>query len=278
MVLRKTVSLTALLAFSLLLVSSVILYIEPAGRVAYWSGWRLWSLSKEQWGAVHTNLGVLLLVAIVLHTWLNWPAVVSYLRSRSRSLRIFTTEFNLALVLTLLVCIGTLGEIPPFSSIVQLGAALSDQANLRHGEPPYGHAELSPLAVFAERLKLDPTESLDRLRMAGFKVEGPQQTLEQIAVLNGVTPRQLYETMDPKAVISDPIMPVNPPGGTGNRTLSQLCALYQLDTQAILHGLQGHGIVAQPEQTLKEAARANSLDPHQVYALIYQLATVLQGG
>jgi len=272
MSLRKTVSLTALLSFVLLVTSSIILFVEPAGRVAYWSGWRLWMLSKEQWGALHTNLGVLLLVAIVLHTWLNWPALVGYLRSRNRKLRILTADFNLALLLLLLVCAGTLFGVPPFSSITGLGTALSEQANLHYGEPPYGHAELSPLAVFAERVKLDPDQSLARLRHAGFQVEGPEQTLEQIARRNGVTPRTLYETMNPVAGSNSGTLPAEPPGGTGNRSLEQICASYRLDLQAMRSGLAARGLALAPEQSFREIARANGRDPHQVYTLLYEIA------
>ena len=44
---RKITSLTALISFVLLLVTSIILYILPSGRVAYWAGYRLWSLSSR---------------------------------------------------------------------------------------------------------------------------------------------------------------------------------------------------------------------------------------
>jgi hypothetical protein len=40
MKLRKITSLTALLSFVLMLVTSIILYIVPQGRVAYWADWR----------------------------------------------------------------------------------------------------------------------------------------------------------------------------------------------------------------------------------------------
>ncbi|MCK4621505.1 MAG: DUF4405 domain-containing protein [Desulfuromonadales bacterium] len=47
---RKITSLIALISFVLLMLTSIILYIVPSGRVAYWAGWRLWALNKEDWG------------------------------------------------------------------------------------------------------------------------------------------------------------------------------------------------------------------------------------
>lgn len=43
--LRRLTSLTALTSFVLLLVTSVVVYLAPQGRVAYWADWRLWGLS-----------------------------------------------------------------------------------------------------------------------------------------------------------------------------------------------------------------------------------------
>ena len=118
MSLRKLVSLTALVCFLLLILTSIVLFIVPAGRVAFWSGWRLWLLGKEQWAAVHLNLGVLLLVMMVLHVWLNWAALVSYLKRRARGLKWLSPEFAAALILSLLVCSGTLADVPPFGSLL----------------------------------------------------------------------------------------------------------------------------------------------------------------
>lgn len=67
--LRRTASLTALVSFVLEIVTSVILYIVPHGRVAYWSDWRMWGLSRTQWADLHINLGVLFLIAVVIHAW-----------------------------------------------------------------------------------------------------------------------------------------------------------------------------------------------------------------
>ena len=270
---RKITSLTALLSFALLMVTSVILYIVPAGRVAYWSGWRLWGLSKEDWGAVHINLGFLLLLSIILHTFYNWGALVSYLKNRTKQLKIFTPDFSIALVLTLVVFGGTLAGLPPMSSIIDLGTRITDQANLHYGEPPYGHAELSPLADFADKVKLDAEQSLQRLHSAGIKVDSLQQTMQDIATANGVTPQHLYDLIRPVvANASTGAMPGSAPGGTGNRTLAQLCELYGLDRSMVVSGLASRGISAGPEQTIKEIAAANGMDPHAVYAAIYEVA------
>ncbi len=269
MSLRKTISLSSLLCFIALMLTSVILYIEPAGRVAYWSGWKLWLLNKEQWGALHLNFGVLLFILMLLHLWLNLGALLSYLRNRLKRLHLLSPDSMTALVLTLLVGIGTLAELPPFSSVVNFGSQLSDTANLRYGEPPYGHAELSPLAVFAERVKINLATAQQRLKEAGFSANDSKETLKEIAARYNVTPQQLYLAIQPPIPAQDKqTLPDEPPGGTGKRTLEQICAAYQLDLANMRYALTSAGIRLSPGQTFKEIAEANHRDPHQLYALL----------
>ena len=71
MKIRKITSLTAGIAFVLMLLTSIVLYIVPQGRVAYWANWQLWGLSKTQWTHLHINLGLLFLVALILHIYYN---------------------------------------------------------------------------------------------------------------------------------------------------------------------------------------------------------------
>ena len=104
---RRITSLTALLSFIILFITIVVLYIVPQGRVAYWADWRLWGLTKEQWGNVHINIGLLFLLSIFLHIYYNWKALLAYLKNKARQLTVLTWDFNAALVLTLIFAIGT---------------------------------------------------------------------------------------------------------------------------------------------------------------------------
>ena len=92
--LRKISSLTALFSFILELLTSIILYIVPQGRVAYWSDWHLWGLSKNQWSDLHVNLGVLFLIAVVLHSWYNWSFITAYLKNRHRRVNFLTFRLS----------------------------------------------------------------------------------------------------------------------------------------------------------------------------------------
>ena len=77
MKIRKIASLTAALSFIVMLLTSIILYIVPQGRIAYWADWRLWGLTKEQWGNIHINTGILFLTALGFHIYYNWKPILS---------------------------------------------------------------------------------------------------------------------------------------------------------------------------------------------------------
>jgi hypothetical protein len=104
---RKITSLTAALAFILMVLTSIILYIVPQGRVAYWADWRLWGWTKTDWGNIHINLGLLFLIALFLHIYYNWKPLMSYLKDKAKQMKVLTPEFNVALAITVASIVGT---------------------------------------------------------------------------------------------------------------------------------------------------------------------------
>lgn len=194
---RKITSLTMLISFVLCILTSVILYIIPHGRIAFWSHWQLWGLSKTQWGELHLNLGILLLLAGFLHVYYNWKPITAYLKNKSKQMKVFTVNFNVALILTLIAGFGTYFQIPPMSTIINISESIKDVASIKYGEPPYGHAELSSLKKFAKKADLDLSKSITLLRQASIQFENETQTINDIAKENNLTPKQVYEIIKP---------------------------------------------------------------------------------
>ncbi len=270
---RKITSLTALVSFVLEMLTSVILYIVPQGRVAYWSDWRLWGLSKTQWGSLHVNLGVLFLLAICLHTYYNWNPIVAYLKNRAAKLRIFTTDFTVALILCLVFSLGTYWELPPFSTIIAIGDRIKEAGAKKYGEPPYGHAELSSLTTFSKKVELDLDTSLTRLAAAKIRVTDPSQSITEIARMNNLNPKAVYEAMlPPQQPGQVKSLPANPPPGFGKRPLADICREYQLDISAVLQGLAARKITAAEAMTIKEIAAENNTSPMDIFEALQQVA------
>ena len=278
--LRRLTSLTAALSFVLMVLTSVVLYIVPQGRVAYWADWKLWGLTKTDWGNIHINLGLLFLVALFLHVYYNWKPLMTYLKDKARRVRIFTAEFNAALIVTIVFVVGTYLMLPPFSWVMSLNDHFKDSGAVKYGEPPYGHAELSSLKTFAKKLNLDLAKSMDLLKEAGYPVDDSGVTLQALGKRYGVPPQRLYETIKPASIESTAqaegksTFPESPPPGTGNLTLADFCAQYNLNTKHILRGLKGEGITAFEAATLKEIASQHQMSPIDLFEILKKIVQV----
>ncbi len=271
MKIRKITSLTALLSFVVLITTSVILYIVPQGRVAYWADWHLWGMSKTQWGNIHINTGILFLMAILLHIYYNWKPIILYLKDKSKKLKILTPDFNIACVITIIVFAGTYFEIPPFSSIIKISDAIKDSAAKKYGEPPYGHAELSSLKSFSTRMGLDLTECMKSLENAGIRVESEKQTILEIAGQNKLPPKQVYANMKPVGTDAPgniKKLPANPKPGLGRSTLSDICREYGFDVSFVIKKLAESNITATEGMTFKTISEQNNKSTMAIYEIL----------
>ena len=269
MKIRKATSLTVLLTFIALVLTSVILYIVPHGRVAYWADWHLWGLTKTQWQSFHLNLGLLLLLGIVFHVYLNWNVIVSYFKDKGKRTRILTREFTVAVVLTVVCVFGTYLQVPPFAWVVRISESIKDAAAEKYGEPPYGHAELSTLKTFTSRMGFALAKVVEDLEAAGIAFESEEQTLQEIARKNKMSPQQVFLAMKPLHTVGEnKKLPLSPPAGIGRRSLADICQEYNLHIPTILRSLADNNIEAAAEMSIKEIAEQNKLTPMDVYEVI----------
>lgn len=270
--LRKTTSLTTLMAFITLTVTGVVLYLVPQGRVAYWSEWRLWGATKENWAAFHILLSLLFLIAGIVHIVLNWRPIVFYLKDSGRRLRVITPDFLVALGLTLAFSIGSLAGWAPFRWVMDLNTRLKDQASRSLGEPPYGHAEQSSLKVFSERVGLDLPKAMALLEAGSLTYSGPEDRIQDIAKRNLLTPQQVFNVIKaagkPRQDLAPGVLPEEAAPGLGRKTLAELCREYQLDEAKVARVLQGRGVKVTFDQPFRALAEAQGMGPHDLYAAL----------
>ncbi len=263
MSLRRIVSLTLFLAIAMMLTSSIILYIVPHGRVAYWASWKLWGLSKTQWGNLHMNAGLLMLIAASFHVYYNWRPVTSYMKNKARDFKLFTPNFNAALAVTAVVATLTLLEVPPMVWVQDLGESIKDDGTETYGEPPYGHAEESGLRTFLRNVGLDSEEARTNLAAAGIQISDPDVIIADLAHDNNLSPQALFEIMkgpevqgatDPKAI------PTTMPMGTGKLTFEAFCHQYNRDVAEAVTILEAAGVKVDPGHSLKDIAADNEME------------------
>jgi hypothetical protein len=103
------------------IISGIVLYIVPIGRIANWTNWTLLGLTKQDWAAVHTIFGYFLLIIIGMHLYFNWRIIVHFFWNKVHSAFNLKREFAVAIIVTLLVLVGTIWHVPPFSSVMEVG-------------------------------------------------------------------------------------------------------------------------------------------------------------
>ena len=147
---RRIVSFATLVSFILLLVTSVVLYIVPHGRVAYWSEWRLLGLGKEQWGALAHHHGASLRGGGTRPYGAELAGNPDIHETQGFGRPACAQELVVALVLALFFAISTHFALPPVQWIMSLNEHLKVQSGERYGDPPYGHAEALLVALAGE--------------------------------------------------------------------------------------------------------------------------------
>lgn len=268
--LRKITSLTSFLTFIITLVTSVVLYIVPHGRVANWADWTFWGMSKDDWGATHTTVGTLFCLALLFHTWLNWKPIMSYMKNRARELVVMTTPMIISLALTIFVFVGTLMGLPPMQQLLDYSTEIKESAIETYGNPPYGHAEDSSLKKFCGYLGFDLAEAVAALEKAGYTLDkGEQSVIKDIADTRQASPQQVFDDIR-SALGGDPFssLPATPPEGLGKLKLTDLCVSFGLDLNEAMARLEAKSFAPAPDLSIKEIAAKAKMDPRDVYTAL----------
>jgi hypothetical protein len=246
---------TFLVAISFIVdtVSGIILYFAPPKRIAHWTDWTFWGLDKEEWVAIHTIFGYLLLIIVGLHLYYNWKTFMNFLWDKVRRALNLRRELFAGTLIGLGVFLGTLWNLPPFSTTMDLGEKAKNSWEENKITPPLPHAEQMSLKEFSTRIQVPVDQILSSLRSKGYKVKDVQQTLAEITEENDVSPNTLFEAMKTEGV--KPTLPETIEGtGLGKKTLEMICTERGLSLDEVLSRLKKHGIDAKPTNRLKEIA------------------------
>ncbi|NOZ12056.1 MAG: DUF4405 domain-containing protein [Acidobacteria bacterium] len=191
---RLRAYVSVFLGFSglLLLVSGLVLYIAPPGRVAHWVNWRFLAATKEQWIALHTVLSFLFVGIGIWHLVYNWKPFIHYLKEKGRSMFHWKRESAIALVTVLLIAALALLNVPPLSYISELGTMASNAWETPKTKPVMPHAEKLTLKAYARAAKIPLVQIEKRLAALGYRA-AETDTLEKIAGKLKVSPMSLAE-------------------------------------------------------------------------------------
>ena len=282
---RALTSVLITSAFVVLLVSGIILFAAPPGRVANWTNWALLGLRKSEWAGLHITFSALFLLATILHLVFNWRPLVSYFRLRLGEATELRWEWAAALVLAIAVYAGTRANVPPFSSLIAYSESWRESWETPRQRAPIPHAELLTLQELADKAVVNMTSVSNRLNARGITGFATNTVVRDLASQSGISAQQLYEIMTATSVA--PTSGKAPGtgekaghnaergrgseggGGPGRKTLAEYCAAEGLDLQATLKRLEAKGIKAGASVTMREIAVNNGYSrPYEILDLI----------
>ncbi len=262
---QRFVSLSAGLSFIILFLSSGILYFIPDRKVTSWTDWTFIGLDKQQWDNLHINLGIFFLVMMVWHIYFNWKAIKNYLKVKKK-LKIFTKEFNIALLWVTLFTVGTITMTVPLSILVNLGNGVKAINALDEGNPPFGYAEESTFRDFTILTHIDTTEALAKLTQAGIMFSSDKSTLKEIAQNNKTSPKAIYLIIkDSKRKLQ---LPSEIPIGIAHKSIDKLSEEYHIDIPKLLAHLAYYKIHIETHDNFKKIAHEQHLHPATLYAML----------
>lgn len=259
--LKKITSLTMLLSMIVMTYTGIMLFIAPPGRIANWANWDILGLTKEQYGALHSTMMLLFIVATLLHVYYNWKPMTNYMKNSAKQMIVFTKDMIIAFVVTLLFVIGTLSETAPFSSFMMFGEDVKESWEKEYGTAPYSHAELSSLKSFCKKLGYDLQKSEEILKSNGITYE-LTQSLSQIAKDNSLSPQFIYNLLK-KNFQKDGKAPIELTG-LGKKQIKDVAETLRISTEEFIAKLKTLGIEAKADDKFKATVENYDMSPMDV--------------
>ena len=204
---RSFVSFGMFFSFLIMVISGLVLYIAPPGRVFRWTSWHLLGINLTQWQALHTLFSYLFLGFAISHIFsMNWKILFSYFTRKTKEGLRRKRELISSSVIILILISGTLFKAPPFQYIIDFGNWASGKWGQQIDYPPVAHAEEMTLEEIANvLLNIQANDYKNRIIKAGYSIQNMKQTLEEVCQQNKVAPYQFFrKTTDSLEVLAIP--------------------------------------------------------------------------
>ncbi len=264
---RVFISFGLFIALFVLLISGVVLYIAPPGRVANWTDWRLMGLTRTGWKNQHLIFGFAFGVLSLFHLFvINWKGFFSYIKTKTTQGIKSPAELLSILLLSLFFGIGTFYGTQPFTAVIEFGNRVSGSWERQESQAPIPHAELMTLVQLSQQQGLggDPEALKTKLEKSGLKVVSVNESIAEIAEQNGMTAKKVYGILAPaeKGVQS------LKGKGAGQKTLQQIADEAGVSPISLQLALRQKGVEAKTDASLKTIAEENGIQMRELRQLL----------
>ncbi len=108
------------LSAAVLLISGIVLFIAPSGRIANATQWALIWLDKDAWVNLHNLFAVLFIAGLICHLIFNWKPLRNYVVSRATHHLNLKREMLAAAVVLLVLVALVAQNLPPANLLTDL--------------------------------------------------------------------------------------------------------------------------------------------------------------
>ncbi|MEZ5357255.1 MAG: DUF4405 domain-containing protein [Candidatus Zixiibacteriota bacterium] len=276
---RGLTSFFALFGFLIMSITGLVLYIVPAGRVAYWTIWELLGLTKTDWGNIHILSSILFIVAGGFHIYFNWKPLMHYIKDKARQGVRLRRELTIASIISVWIIISSIWPFPPLSYLLDFNEWIKTTWVVQDEyEPPFGHAELMSLKTFTMKMDIPLADAVRELKANDIVFNSTNETLEYIAERNKTAPMNLYlmikkfePTPEPEKLQSytpESIEVEFSGTGIGNKTIGAICERLGLDSAVAVSRLQSAGIEPDLQKTMKTAGADAQTEPIEIMKVL----------
>ena len=274
---RAMTSLVTTWSFAIATVTGVVLYIVPEGRVANWTIWELWGLTKSGWADMHVIFSIVFVCVGIAHLVYNWKPFKNYMAERaSGHVHVSRTVYGSLAIAGVFFGL-TLFNLPPASWVLDLSSTFKHSWVVTPAyEPPFGHAEDVSLAGFSKRQRIDLDAAMLKLKASGLDVPTPDMALKDLAALNATTPMVIYDAikgLEPKTEIKAVYTPAAVEAqfagtGVGRRTLVEMAGILNMPVEKAQARLAARGIVVVGETKLKTIAEDHGTEAIELVKML----------
>lgn len=189
---RAFISIFLFLNFAVIVLSGIILFIAPSGRVARDIGFEILGLDKDGWELIHEVFGYAMIVTVIFHLYFNWKIFVNYFRKVTQKVRkLRLRESIVAISIVVFLILSVVYSFPPASVVRNLSetakysweegtvhscdeetSETGDHYNIgtleteKHSYVGYGRKTISEVA---KELGMTSEEALKKLESHGIK-------------------------------------------------------------------------------------------------------------
>ncbi|MFC1563487.1 DUF4405 domain-containing protein [candidate division KSB1 bacterium] len=291
---KSFVTFTVAWIFIVITITGIIIYFTPAGRIAHWTSWTFWGLTKNEWQGIHVVFSALFVIFMVLHLFFNWKVLKSYLKSKAVEGIRLKRELALATIITVVFMFVTLTKWQPVWILMDWRENLKQRDQIMESPPPLPHTEDMTITEIANLTNMPLDEIIKNIKEKGYEIKDENVTLAALTEENNTTPEEFYneiidkeyqdtitvlgrgggggsgrKSIEERSEISEEEHGTGSQGtgrspGYGRKTIRQLCSEAGISVEKGIENLRSHGVNAGANDRVRELATKYNLRPSDV--------------